>query len=305
MVVQGEVALFIDFENIRYSMLNNYGQEPDPHKLIAKARKYGNVPVAFAYADFSKHPDQYRRRFEAAGVSRVDVPLRMLPGGKEKSAADLTMLLDIVDTVLDRPQIATFVLMTGDSDFVRISARLKNRFGKSVIISGVPGTISSDLVDSATHADPIEIEEKQLGESEARYVRLLGWIDEHWETTTFMNIARYIASSRRPLGLVGLEDAKAVLNSLVRLDVLRQEMVDLADGGSTRAIRLNRDHPFTKQVLAQWQVPAAPQDDGLNDVGDDDDDAGEERDYPAYTFSAPDQSDRSASATGSAYPFHF
>lgn len=257
MIAQGEVALFIDFENIRYSMLNNFGQEPDPHKLIAKARKYGTVPVAFAYADFSKHPDHYKRRFEAAGISRVDVPLRVLPGGKEKSSADLIMLLDIVDTVLDRPQIATFILMTGDGDFVRISARLKNRFGKDVVISGVPGTISSDLVDSATSADPVDIEERQLGEQEARYVRLLGWIDEHWETTTFMNIARYISGPRHPLGQVGLEDAKAVLNALVRVDVLRQEMVDLVNGNATRAVRLNRDHPFVQQVISEWQAQSA------------------------------------------------
>lgn len=257
MIAQGEVALFIDFENIRYSMLNNYGQEPDPHKLIAKARKYGTVPVAFAYADFSKHPDQYKRRFEAAGVSRVDVPLRVMPGGKEKSSADLIMLLDIVDAVLDRPQITTFVLMTGDGDFVRISARLKNRFGKNVVIAGIPGTISGDLIDSATCADPLEIEEQRMGEQEARYIRLLGWIDEHWETTTFMNIARYIAGPRHPLGPVGLEDAKAVLNSLVRVDVLRQEMVDLEDGATTRAVRLNREHPFVQQVLAEWQAQAA------------------------------------------------
>lgn len=257
MVAQGEVALFIDFENVRYSLLNNYGQEPDPHKLIAKARKYGTVPVALAYADFSKHPDHYKRRFEAAGISRVDVPLRTLPGGKEKSSADLDMLLDIVDTVLDRPQISTFVLMTGDGDFVRISARLKNRFGKDVVIAGVPGTISSDLIDSATLADPLEIEERHLGELEARYVRLLSWIDEHWETTTFMNIARYIAGPRRPLGPVGLEDARALLNSLVRLDVIRQEMVDLSNGGTTRAVRLNRDHPFVVQVLAEWRAQSA------------------------------------------------
>jgi uncharacterized LabA/DUF88 family protein len=257
MIPQGEVALFIDFENVRYSLLNNYGQEPDPHKLIAKARKYGIVPVAFAYADFSKHPDHFERRFESAGISRVDVPLRIMPGGKEKSSADIRMVLDIVDTVLDRPQISTYMLMTGDGDFVRISARLKNRFGKNVVISGVPGTISSDLVDSATAADHIEIEERRMGEQEARYVRLLGWIDGHWETTTFMNIARYIAGPRRPLGPVGLEDAKAILNSLVRLDVLRQEMVGLSHGGTTRAIRLNQEHPFVQQVLAEWQAQAA------------------------------------------------
>src|SRR5256885_17224866 len=92
MIAQGEVALFIDFENIRYSMLNNYGQEPDPHKMIANARKYGTVPEPFAYADFSKHPDQYRPRFDAAENPRPHVPLRVLPGGQETSAANLIRL---------------------------------------------------------------------------------------------------------------------------------------------------------------------------------------------------------------------
>jgi hypothetical protein len=39
--------------------------------------------------------------------------------------------------------------------------------------------------------------------------------------------------------------------------VLRQEMVDLADGATTRAIRLNRAHPFVQQVLAEWQTRTA------------------------------------------------
>jgi hypothetical protein len=56
---------------------------------------------------------------------------------------------------------------------------------------------------------------------------------------------------------VGLEDAKAVLNSLVRVDVLRQEMVELGDGSATRAIRLNRSHQFVQQVLAEWHAQSA------------------------------------------------
>ena len=33
-----EVALFIDWENIRYSMLNLHGQEPDPIKMRRPGR---------------------------------------------------------------------------------------------------------------------------------------------------------------------------------------------------------------------------------------------------------------------------
>ena len=51
-----------------------------------------------------------------------------------QSTVDLNMLMDIIETVFDRPNINTFVLMTGDRDFTRISARLKLRLNKRVIV---------------------------------------------------------------------------------------------------------------------------------------------------------------------------
>src|SRR5882762_6658468 len=59
-----------------------------------------------------------------------------------QSTVDLNMLMDIIETVFDRPTISTFVLMTGDKDFTRISARLKLRLNKTVIVVGIPGTIT-------------------------------------------------------------------------------------------------------------------------------------------------------------------
>ena len=56
------------------------------------------------------------------------------------------MLMDIIETVFDRPTISTFVLMTGDKDFTRISARLKLRLNKTVIVVGIPGTVSRILL---------------------------------------------------------------------------------------------------------------------------------------------------------------
>jgi hypothetical protein len=44
-----------------------------------------------------------------------------------QSTVDLNMLMDIIETVFDRPSISHFVLMTGDRDFTRICARLKLR----------------------------------------------------------------------------------------------------------------------------------------------------------------------------------
>jgi hypothetical protein len=69
------------------------------------------------------------------------------------------MLMDIMETALDRPQVTTYVLMTGDSDYIRVITWIKNRFDKRVIVSGVPGTISADLVAAAGEADHLEAEQ--------------------------------------------------------------------------------------------------------------------------------------------------
>jgi len=309
--VPEDIALFIDFENIRYSMLNIQRREPDPQELIAVARRYGTVMVARAYADWSRQPEPFKGSLTAAMIDRVDCPAKqrdrirmgtihyaagnsiptgspnnqsyvaeqgmgsyprqwpssissssgslpaiqpgMLtngwpsepesqfplhqdlddpllsedeqpaeeqyhlddpqrepyrqnipysnsysqssptgplgqsntgplgysntsqhtgntghmpavnPGGNStivqstvvQSTVDLNMLMDIIETVFDRPAISTFVLMTGDKDFTRISARLKLRLNKTVIIVGIPGTVSRDLISSASQFVPL------------------------------------------------------------------------------------------------------------------------------------------------------
>ena len=325
-----DIALFIDFENIRYSMLNIQRREPDPQELIAVARRYGTVMVARAYADWSRQPEPFKGSLTAAMIDRVDCPakqrdrIRMgtvhytgntptgslgssgpvgsgypseqgsgsfpsgtypsrswstgstgisgplpvipsqnvgngwspyqespLPLQSEldenflpaeepsipdegydtaefqqpvvdssrqslpyqrtfgqpvgnlgqptpsgplgssntgplgyansqptgntghmpainssgsntivqstvvQSTVDLNMLMDIIETVFDRPTISTFVLMTGDKDFTRISARLKLRLNKTVIVVGIPGTVSRDLISSANQFVPL------------------------------------------------------------------------------------------------------------------------------------------------------
>jgi uncharacterized LabA/DUF88 family protein len=150
----GEVAMFVDFENIRYGLKNNYGREPDPQMLMAKARKYGPVALALAYADFTEHPDYFRRKLEVAGITPRDVARRS-PDVVHKSSADMAMLMDMIDCLLDRPTVSTLILMTGDSDFIRAVARARHRFGKKVVISGVPGSVSNDLIAAADSADPL------------------------------------------------------------------------------------------------------------------------------------------------------
>lgn len=152
-----EVALFIDFENIRFGTLNAYGVEPRASLLIETARKYGLVNIARAYADFEDFPSDVLRDLQVSGITAVNVQAHQV-GDRKKSGADMDMLIDIIETMLDRAAIPTLILMTGDRDFLRVVTMARNRFGKEVIISGVPGTVSYDLISAASgNFDPLEI----------------------------------------------------------------------------------------------------------------------------------------------------
>lgn len=152
-----EVALFIDFENIRHATINAYGVEPRAAILIETARKYGLVNIARAYADFEDLPSDVLRDLQVAGITPVNVQAHQV-GDRRKSGADMDMLVDVIETMLDRSAIPTVILMTGDRDFLRVVTMARNRFGKEVIISGVPGTVSHDLISaSGGNFDPLEI----------------------------------------------------------------------------------------------------------------------------------------------------
>jgi uncharacterized LabA/DUF88 family protein len=157
-----EVAVFVDFENIRYSTINSYGREPDPITWRDKALEYGLMSVARAYADFDQHPAHARTRLDVAGFESHHYPAKRTTDshGREKlaSRSDLNLVIDIINTALVRPDIETFLLFTGDKDFIRLVTTLRNRLGRRVVICGVPGSVSPDLVAAAGEEDMLEIE---------------------------------------------------------------------------------------------------------------------------------------------------
>ncbi|MEA2646999.1 MAG: hypothetical protein QOE92_2082, partial [Chloroflexota bacterium] len=151
-----KVALFIDFDNIRIGIRQHFGGELHPQKLMNKASKYGRVTVAKAYADFTGHPREFQDKLLfGANIEPVHAPSK-ISGGRRQSSADMHMVIDMFLEAIDHPDIDTFILMTGDADFVRMVATLRRRFGRKVIVSGVQSTSTSlDLMNAADARDPI------------------------------------------------------------------------------------------------------------------------------------------------------
>jgi uncharacterized LabA/DUF88 family protein len=249
-----EVALFVDWENIRYSMLNLHGQEPDPIKLRDKALKYGPLVVAKAYADFSEH-DGFRSRLDVAGIESEHYPVK-ITNGRRQSSADVQMVIDIIDTVLDRPQVRTFILMTGDRDFIRIAARLRNRFGKSVVVSGVPGSMSHDLVQAGSIDDPLEV--TSVYDRDKALIRKI----DRYEVTrhegfypTFSNLARFL---QHPVNhqMIDPNYVQAKLSQFVAENVLEREVIMTEMGRELTVTRLNRENSLVQEALIEIDEPA-------------------------------------------------
>jgi len=268
-MTENEVALFIDFENIRYGLKNNFGREPDPQILMAKARKYGPVSQAYAYADFTEHPDYFRRKLEVAGITPRDIPRRS-PDVAHKSSSDMAMLMDIIDCLLDRPNVNTLILMTGDSDFIRVVARARHRFSKKVIISGIPGSVSNDLIASSDAADPIvetdwattvpaevaapiepaarfENSIPELASHERQLIQLIDRLDRTKPYLTFLFVKTHALSPTTQLDFTPMQ-VDVMMTKFKELGIIRDEVRE-QEGRTLRFLLLVREHPLVKHVL--------------------------------------------------------
>lgn len=134
-------ALFIDYENVYKSLR---GQNINTtHKQLAEifkaeALRHGEVIFARAYAPWDIFP-------EAMSVfDRHDIRPEYVEGGR-KDNADLVMSLEIQEFHrIPGRDADTFILVTGDGDFVHV-IRILQQAKKRVVVWGVEGSISTRL----------------------------------------------------------------------------------------------------------------------------------------------------------------
>lgn len=248
-----ELAVFVDFENIRYSTINSFGREPDPLQWRDMAMEHGLMAVARAYADFDQHPDAIRTRLDVAGFEAFHYPAKRVTdaSGRERytSRSDLNMAVDIINTALVRPDINTFMIFSGDKDFIRLVTTLRNRLGKRVIIAGVPGSVSPELVAAAGEEDMIEMEpsadvDAAVIQAIDTYIRQLheGFVptQSHMSRTLWRFLDRALLPS---------EHIEAKVMEFLRKGVLTKRQTINGQGQELVTTELNLEHPLVQQVL--------------------------------------------------------
>jgi len=131
-------ALLIDFDNVTMGIRSDLGKEL--RTLLSSEIIKGKVAVQRAYADWRRYP-QYIVPLSEASIDLIFAPAY---GSSKKNATDIRLAIDALELVFTRPEIGTFILLSGDSDFSSLVIKLKE-YGKYVIGVGIRES-SSDLL---------------------------------------------------------------------------------------------------------------------------------------------------------------
>ena len=150
-----DLAIFIDWENIYISTVTEYGAKPNVSAILEKSREYGRIVSATAYADWTDGdfrdapPTLYSN-----GISPRYISARYFPGGRSQkrrtNSIDVMLAVECADFLHYHPQVDTYVLVTGDGDFIPLVSLLRSR-GKNVVVIGVSEATSYHLIESADH----------------------------------------------------------------------------------------------------------------------------------------------------------
>ncbi len=103
----------------------------------------GKVAVQRAYADWRRYP-QYIVPLSEASIDLIFAPAF---GSNKKNATDIRLAIDALELVFTRPEISTYILLSGDSDFSSLVLKLKE-YGKWVIGVGIKESASDLLVQN-------------------------------------------------------------------------------------------------------------------------------------------------------------
>jgi uncharacterized protein (TIGR00288 family) len=131
-------ALLIDFDNVTMGIRSDLGREL--RSLLSSDIIKGKVAVQRAYADWRRFP-QYIVSLTESSIDLIFAPAY---GASKKNATDIRLAIDALELVFTRPEIGTFILLSGDSDFSSLVIKLKE-YGKYVIGVGIKES-SSDLL---------------------------------------------------------------------------------------------------------------------------------------------------------------
>jgi uncharacterized protein (TIGR00288 family) len=137
------LAVFCDFENVALGVREAKYPSFDIKNVLERLLLKGSIVVRKAYCDWDRYKD-FKTAMHEAAFELIEIPHVRQSG---KNSADIRMVVDALDLCYTKPHVDTFVIISGDSDFSPLVAKLREN-NKLVIGVGVKNS-TSDLLTSA------------------------------------------------------------------------------------------------------------------------------------------------------------
>lgn len=137
------LALFCDFENIALGVRDERYAQLDIKRVLERLLLKGSIVVKKAYCDWERYKE-FKAGMHHAGFELIEIPHVKQSG---KNSADIRMVVDALDLCYTKPHVDTFVIISGDSDFSPLVAKLREN-NKGVIGLGVKNSTSDLLIAS-------------------------------------------------------------------------------------------------------------------------------------------------------------
>jgi uncharacterized protein (TIGR00288 family) len=137
------MALFCDFENIALGVREAKYPQFDIRRVLERLLLKGNIVVRKAYCDWDRYKE-FKAPMHEAAFELIEIPHVRQSG---KNSADIRMVVDALDLCYTKGHVDAFVVISGDSDFSPLVAKLREN-NKLVIGVGVKKS-TSDLLTTA------------------------------------------------------------------------------------------------------------------------------------------------------------
>ncbi|MDZ7727156.1 MAG: NYN domain-containing protein [Dehalococcoidia bacterium] len=147
-----DVAMLVDWENLKFSLAQR-DRKPSVTALRQAAEEFGRVVYARAYADWEdeEHAGDPSKLY-IAGLEPVYVMTKRYRSAtgetRIKNSVDVKLAADCIEASHQFPDVSTYIIVSGDNDFLHIVNTLRPR-GKRVVIIGVSWTTAAHLTEQA------------------------------------------------------------------------------------------------------------------------------------------------------------
>ncbi len=253
------VALFVDFETLRFGLEDTYGVSREGLNIGAPikgiAERYGHLVMANAYGDWTA--DQpIARDFRRVQIQPKLVPP---PHGPHRRP-DITMSLDALETLLAGDGIDVFVLATGDDDFIELADRLR-RAQRKVVVCGLESQVSQSLAEGV---DEFVALEAVLDLKSKPVTKKIDFSMFDW--APFIGLLSELEKKDAPIEATGLKKKLTLENSGCKTSAEKAQLIERAaeegiitlsevdkpdkPGEKMTACKLNRTNPLVREFSA-------------------------------------------------------